>query len=142
MVPETQYAMTPDGVLSRTQVTGQVQWTWPGSRITSITSISFGRPILGPLLRGIASFARLIIHDRRGTGLSSSNVAPPNLETRVADPRVALDDEIDASRESNHAWRGLNTVLATVLFTDIVDSTRASVGSGRPRLERCNPAAP
>jgi hypothetical protein len=52
MVPETQYAMTPDGVLSRTQVTGQVQWTWPGSRITSITSISFGRPHPRPTAEG------------------------------------------------------------------------------------------
>lgn len=48
-------------------------------------------PTFGPLLRGIASFARLIVHDRRGTGLSSRNVPPPNLETRVADLRVVLD---------------------------------------------------
>jgi len=47
--------------------------------------------ILGPLFRGIASFARLILHDRRGTGLSSRNVSPPNLETRVADLRAVLD---------------------------------------------------
>ena len=50
-----------------------------------------GEPPLGPLFRGIASFARLILHDRRGTGLSSRNVPPPNLETRVADLRVVLD---------------------------------------------------
>ncbi len=38
-----------------------------------------------------ASFTRLILHDRRGTGLSSRNVPPPNLETRVADLNVILD---------------------------------------------------
>ena len=48
-------------------------------------------PVFGPLFRGIASFARLILHDRRGTGLSSRNVPPPNLETRVADLRAVLD---------------------------------------------------
>jgi pimeloyl-ACP methyl ester carboxylesterase len=39
----------------------------------------------------MASRARLILHDRRGTGLSSRNVSPPNLETRVAELRVVLD---------------------------------------------------
>src|SRR5262245_29284421 len=42
-------------------------------------------------LGGLASFSRLILHDRRGTGASSRNVAPPNLETRVADLRAVLD---------------------------------------------------
>jgi class 3 adenylate cyclase len=41
--------------------------------------------------RSVAEFSRLILHDRRGVGLSSRNVPPPNLETRVADLRVILD---------------------------------------------------
>jgi class 3 adenylate cyclase len=40
---------------------------------------------------GLASFSRLILHDRRGTGASSRNVDPPNLETRVGDLTVVLD---------------------------------------------------
>src|SRR6478609_6343900 len=40
---------------------------------------------------GLASFARLILHDWRGTGLSSRNVSVPNLETRVDDLRTVLD---------------------------------------------------
>ena len=40
---------------------------------------------------GLAGFSRLILHDRRGTGASSRNVAPPNLETRVADSLAVLD---------------------------------------------------
>jgi class 3 adenylate cyclase/pimeloyl-ACP methyl ester carboxylesterase len=43
------------------------------------------------LLTGISRFARLILHDRRGVGLSSRNVDPPNLETRVADLVTVLD---------------------------------------------------
>jgi class 3 adenylate cyclase len=39
----------------------------------------------------LASFSRLIIHDRRGIGLSSRNVALPNLETRVADTLTVLE---------------------------------------------------
>jgi class 3 adenylate cyclase/pimeloyl-ACP methyl ester carboxylesterase len=41
--------------------------------------------------RELASFSRLILHDRRGIGLSSRNVALPNLETRVADTLTVLD---------------------------------------------------
>ena len=39
----------------------------------------------------LATFTRLILHDRRGIGLSSRNVALPNLETRVADTLAVLD---------------------------------------------------
>jgi class 3 adenylate cyclase len=48
-------------------------------------------PDWGPLLAGITDFARLIIHDRRGSGASTRNAAPPNLETRAADLLTVLD---------------------------------------------------
>ena len=35
--------------------------------------------------RALAGFSRVILYDRRGTGLSSRNVPAANLETRVAD---------------------------------------------------------
>jgi len=40
----------------------------------------------------LSPFGRIILHDRRGTGLSSRNVDPPNLETRVSDLEAVLDD--------------------------------------------------
>jgi pimeloyl-ACP methyl ester carboxylesterase len=39
----------------------------------------------------LSRFSRLILHDRRGTALSSRNVAAPNLETRVSDILCVLD---------------------------------------------------
>ncbi len=42
-------------------------------------------------LKGLAGFARVILHDRRATGLSSRNVEAPNLETRVSDLLAVLD---------------------------------------------------
>src|SRR5262249_49596077 len=36
-------------------------------------------------------FVRLIVHDRRGSGASTRNVPPPNLETRAADLLTVLD---------------------------------------------------
>jgi class 3 adenylate cyclase len=41
--------------------------------------------------RELASFARLILHDRRGTGLSSRAVAPGDVETRAGDILAVLD---------------------------------------------------
>ena len=49
-------------------------------------------PDWGPILVGLAGFSRLILHDRRGTGASSRNVPPPNLETRAADLLAVLGE--------------------------------------------------
>ena len=65
---------------SRGSSSGSATSTWSGS--TGLTPNGSD---------GLASFSRLILHDRRGTGASSRNVAPPNLETRVADLRAVLD---------------------------------------------------
>jgi class 3 adenylate cyclase len=92
MDPDTQYATTPDGVYIAYQVAGEgpVDVAWQ-TDFTNNIDVMWESPVFGPVFRGIASFARLILHDRRGTGLSSRNVSPPNLETRVADLRVVLD---------------------------------------------------
>jgi hypothetical protein len=104
VAPETQYAKTPDGVYIAYQVTGEgpvdVAWQfdWLGNVDLVWETLGFAQ-----LFRGIASFARLIIHDRRATGLSSSNVPPPNLETRAADLRVVLDAVwVGATRTGGH----------------------------------------
>jgi class 3 adenylate cyclase len=53
-----------------------MEWEFPSSR---------------PFLEGMAEFARVILHDHRGVGVSSRNVPIPNLETRVADLVTVLD---------------------------------------------------
>ncbi len=91
-IPDTRYAITPDGVYIAYQVTGEGpidiawQFDWLGN-----VDLTWERPLVAQWFGGLASFSRLILHDRRGTGLSSRNVPPPNLETRVADLRVVLD---------------------------------------------------
>jgi class 3 adenylate cyclase len=88
---ETRYTKTPDGVFIAYRVTGNGpidlswQFDWEGN-----VDLVWEHPTLGPWFRGLASFSRLILHDRRGTGLSSRNVPPPNIETRAADLRVVL----------------------------------------------------
>ena len=48
-------------------------------------------PFLRDWMNGLARFSRLILHDRRGTGLSSRGVPAPNLETRVSDLVAVLE---------------------------------------------------
>jgi class 3 adenylate cyclase/pimeloyl-ACP methyl ester carboxylesterase len=90
--PDTRYAKTDDGAYLAYQTTGEgpIDIVWQFDLMGNI-DIIWERPLWRAWLGGLADFSRLILHDRRGTGLSSRNVPMPNLETRVADLRVVLD---------------------------------------------------
>ena len=92
-IRDTRYARTPDGVYIAYQVAGEgpIDLAW-GFDFTGNVDLAWEWPLTGPLLRALAASCRLILHDRRGTGLSSRNVAAPNLETRVSDLRLVLDE--------------------------------------------------
>ena len=92
MAPETRYAKTPDGYYIAYQVVGEgpIDLVWQFDFFGNV-DVVWEAPSSAKWLEGLASFSRLILHDRRGTGLSSRNVDPPNLETRVDDLRVVLD---------------------------------------------------
>ena len=89
---ESRYAVTWDDVYLAYQTTGagpvDLVWQpdWPGN-----IDMEWEVPAVRTLLIALASFARVILHDHRGVGLSSRNVRIPNLETRVADLLVVLD---------------------------------------------------
>ena len=91
-IPDTHYAITPDGVYIAYQVFGDgpvdVVWQedWPGN-----IDVDFEDPNSALWIREVSSFARLILHDRRGIGLSSRNVTLPDLETRVSDMLTVMD---------------------------------------------------
>lgn len=92
MIPETRYARTPDDVYIAYQTMGDgpIDIVWQFEWLGNVDVIWEYRPY-AEWVRGLASFSRVILHDRRGTGASSRNVEPPNLETRVADLTVVLD---------------------------------------------------
>ena len=93
-VPETRYATTTDGVSIAYQVVGDgpLDLVWiPG--FVSHIEFAWTHPPLARLYRRIASFSRLILFDKRGTGLSD-RVAPdyyPDLETRMIDVQAVMD---------------------------------------------------
>jgi len=92
VIPETHYAKTPDGVYIAYQTLGDgpIDIVWQFEWMGNVDTIWEYRPF-AEWFRGLASFSRLILHDRRGTGASSRNVAPADLETRVTDLKVVLE---------------------------------------------------
>jgi class 3 adenylate cyclase len=91
-VLDTHYAVTPDGVYIAYQIMGDgpidVVWQsdWPGN-----IDIEQEGLLYSLWAEELASFSRLIFHDRRGIGLSSRNVPLPDLETRVSDLLMVLE---------------------------------------------------
>ena len=65
---------------------------WPGN-----IDMEWEFPSSRAALESMGEFARLILHEHRGVGLSSRNVAIPNLETRV-DDLVAVLDAVGSER--------------------------------------------
>jgi len=91
-IPEPRYVRTDDGAYIAYQVVGQgpvdIAWQFDfWGNIDVWWEAAWDRS----WFEGLARLGRLILHDRRATGLSSRNMAAPNLETRVSDLRAVLD---------------------------------------------------
>jgi class 3 adenylate cyclase len=90
-VPETLYATTDDGVSIAYQIVGD----GPVDLVLELESwgnveIMWELDALADLFERLSQFSRLVLHDRRGTGLSGG-AAFPNLETRARDLLAVLD---------------------------------------------------
>lgn len=92
-LPETRYVNASDGAYIAYQVfsEGPVDIAFGFNSDESNVDLMWDEPDWGPFLTGAAEFGRVILHDRRGIGVSSRNVPPPNLETQVADLLAVLD---------------------------------------------------
>jgi class 3 adenylate cyclase len=90
---ETRFAKTPDGVYLAYQVVGSgpVDVVMDFHAFAGNVDLIWDEPDWGPFLATVSDFARLIVHDRRGSGASTRNVPPANLETRAADLLTVLD---------------------------------------------------
>ena len=90
--PRTRYVKTADGVYIAYQVVGDgpVDLVWQFDYFGNVDAV-WEHPLWAHFLGGFAEFSRLILLDRRGTGQSSRNVPPSDLETRASDLRAVLD---------------------------------------------------
>ena len=89
--PETRYARD-SGVNIAYQVTGQgnVDLVFVPGWVSHI-EYAWEEPSLAPFLERLSRFSRLILLDRRGTGLSDPVEHLPTLEERMDDLRAVLD---------------------------------------------------
>jgi class 3 adenylate cyclase/dienelactone hydrolase len=91
MPPETRYARSGDVSIAY-QVVGEgpfdVVFVPPSS---SHVELGWEVPTLRAVFEGVSAFARLIVFDKRGTGMSDPVVGAPSLETRMDDVRAVMD---------------------------------------------------
>jgi class 3 adenylate cyclase len=94
VIPETQYARAEDGTHLAYKVVGDgpVDLVYLQPWFSHIEFI-WEEPLYERFLQRIASFSRLIIFDRRGSGMSDPVPVdrPPDLETRMDDARAVMD---------------------------------------------------
>jgi class 3 adenylate cyclase len=91
MVPKTQYAKSGD-VRIAYQVVGEGPFDLvfvPG--FISNLDLAWEEPYRARVWTRLAAFARLIMFDKRGTGLSDRAVGVPTLEERMDDVRAVMD---------------------------------------------------
>jgi class 3 adenylate cyclase/pimeloyl-ACP methyl ester carboxylesterase len=113
MTPDVRYARNGDVSLAY-QVTGSAA---PDLLLVSgyLSNIEFAwmYPSLAAFLARLATFSRLILMDRRGSGLSDRFIAAPPIETSVSDIEAVLD-EVGSPRTTLFGiWDGCE---AAILF--------------------------
>jgi class 3 adenylate cyclase len=103
MPPETRYARSGDVSIAY-QVVGEgpfdVVFVPP-----SASHVELAWDVAGSRMfrEGISSYARLIVFDKRGTGMSDSVSGAPSLETRMDDVRAVMD-AADCERAAILGW--------------------------------------
>jgi class 3 adenylate cyclase/pimeloyl-ACP methyl ester carboxylesterase len=90
--PGVAFARAQDGAYLAYQAFGDgpIDLVWQDD-FFSIVDEWWESPIDRAVYENLAEFARVILHDRRGTGCSSRDGGPGNLETRVSDTLAVMD---------------------------------------------------
>jgi class 3 adenylate cyclase len=120
--PATRYARSGDTSIAY-QVLGDgpcdlVVVTGPASHL----ELMWEEPRTARTFSAMAEFGRLILHDRRGTGLSDAGSEPPTLEQQVDDLRAVLE-AVDADRVSIIGGSDLGlSALFTATYPDRVNA--------------------
>lgn len=90
--PRTRYATTEDGARIAYQVVGDgpVDVVLVPGFVSNVEA-AWDMPVARRMFSRIASFARLVLWDKRGTGLSDPVADVPSLDERMRDLRAVLD---------------------------------------------------
>jgi len=100
VMPQTRYAQAPDGVSIAYQVLGDGprDLVWVPGWVSHLEA-AWEEPTLARFFERLASFSRLILFDKRGTGMSDRGSVSelPTLETRMSDV-LAVCDAVGSDR--------------------------------------------
>ncbi len=91
-IPDTRYAVTDDGVHIAYQVVGDgpIDVVFVHAFVSHV-ELFWKLPSFARLVRELSSWARVILFDKRGVGLSDRLSSAPTLEARMDDLRAVLD---------------------------------------------------
>ncbi len=128
-IPGTRYARAADGDSIAYQVAGDGPFDLvyvPG--FISHVELWWAEPSIGRFYERLASFSRLILFDKRGTGLSDPIPGPQPLEERMEDVRAVMD----AAGSERAALVGLSegSAMAAVFAATYPERTSALVLMG------------
>ena len=114
LVPETHYAASGDVQIAYQAFGEGPELVWVPGWVSQL-DLYWEEPALARFLRRLATFARVVVFDRRGLGLSDRVRVEslPTLEARMDDIRAVLDDL--GVRRAAIAGQGFGTPIA-VLF--------------------------
>src|SRR6185312_16678567 len=93
MVPQTRYAKSGEvNIAYQVAGEGPQDLVYVPGWVSNVEAM-WDQPSMARLLERLASFSRLILFDKRGTGLSDRvpNDSLPTLEQRMDDVRAVLD---------------------------------------------------
>jgi class 3 adenylate cyclase len=91
MPPQTRYARSGDiGIAYQVYGEGEMDLVLAFPFLSHL-DLMWESPALARFLRRLGSFARVLVFDRRGVGLSDPVAAPPTLEERMDDVRAVMD---------------------------------------------------
>lgn len=90
-LPETRYARSGDiGIAYQVLGEGELDLVLAMPWVSHL-DLQWENPMLSRFMRRLARFARLIVFDRRGVGLSDPTSGPATLEERLDDLRAVMD---------------------------------------------------
>ena len=90
--PETRYAKTIDGIHIAYRVVGAgpIDLVWAPGTVSHV-ELYWEEPALVRFIGRLARFSRLMIFDKRGTGMSDHATEAATLEERMDDIRAVMD---------------------------------------------------
>jgi pimeloyl-ACP methyl ester carboxylesterase len=92
VIPQTRYARSGDvNVAYQTVGTGPLDLVVVHGWVSNL-DVLWEEPSLARFINRLASFSRVILFDKRGTGLSDRVSDMPSLEVRMDDVRAVMDD--------------------------------------------------